>query len=223
MLSGFRPPFSFLNFYWVKSRPWQTKFFPKNLVWKMPIESPHSVYLTFDDGPHKTVTPFILDCLKQFDAKATFFCIGKNVVEQQELYQRIITEGHAVGNHTHNHLNGWKTKNESYFQNICKAASIIPSTIFRPPYGKLKISQARKLSTMMPQPFQIYMWDVLSGDFDKNLSPDDCLKNVLENIEPGSIVVFHDSEKAFPRMSYALPKVLQFCKQKGWQIKALPQ
>jgi peptidoglycan/xylan/chitin deacetylase (PgdA/CDA1 family) len=192
------------------------------MVWKMPEEEQPTVYLTFDDGPHETATPFVLDCLKTHDAKASFFCIGKNVLEQPALFQRIVDEGHTIGNHTHNHFNGWKTSNEQYFKNILKAAQVIPSNIFRPPYGRIKLSQARKLMNRT-QPFRIYMWDVLSGDFDVAVSPEECLKNVLENIEPGSIVVFHDSEKAFPRMSYALPEVLQFCKQKGWQLKALPK
>ena len=188
----------------------------------MPVEKQPTVYLTFDDGPDETATPFALDCLKLFDTKATFFCIGKNIVEQPEVFQRIIDEGHSVGNHTYNHLNGWKTNNETYFQNIQKASALIPSNIFRPPYGRITISQALKLMKP-PYSFHIVMWDVLSGDFDINLSPDDCLKNVLENIEPGSIIVFHDSKKAFLRMSFALPEVLKFCKEKKWQLKALPQ
>lgn len=187
----------------------------------MPVEKEPSVYFTFDDGPHEKATPFVLDCLKQFNGKASFFCIGKNVVEHPLLFERIKKEGHTVGNHTFNHFNGWKTSNEKYFQNIRMASEVIPSNIFRPPYGRIKTSQAKKLMRQ-PQPFHIYMWDVLSGDFDVNLSREDCLDNVMNNIEPGSIILFHDSQKAFPRMSYALPKVLDFCTEKGWQIKALP-
>ncbi len=181
-----------------------------------------SVYLTFDDGPHPSITPFVLDQLKAHNAKATFFCIGKNVSQYTDVYQRTIAEGHTVGNHTHNHLNGWFTKTEAYIDNIEKAAKLINSRLFRPPYGRIKRSQANRLMRKKPS-YKIYMWDVLSGDFDIMLEPEKCLANVLENIEPGSIVVFHDSEKAWDRMSYALPHVLEYCTQQGWDVKALPQ
>lgn len=208
--------------YWVKTPKWLPRFFPKSLIWRMPIEAEPIVYITFDDGPHPEATVFALDELKKYDAKASFFCIGKNVVAEPLLYKRIITEGHTVGNHTHNHLNGWHNSNHKYYTNILKASKHIDGYNFRPPYGRIKISQARKLSTGKHK-WKVYMWDVLSGDFDIELTPERCLQNVLNNIEPGSIVVFHDSEKAFPRMKYALPQVLQYCKEKNWQLKAIPQ
>ncbi len=187
----------------------------------MQAEEEPSVYLTFDDGPHPTATSYILDQLAKYDAKATFFCIGKNVQAHQQQYNKIIAAGHAVGNHTHNHMNGWHTKTAIYLKNILQASQHINSHIFRPPYGRIKRSQANRLLASHKQ-WKIYMWDVLSGDFDINITPEKCLQNVLDNIEPGSIVVFHDSDKAWERMSYALPHVLEYCKQQNWKMKALP-
>jgi peptidoglycan/xylan/chitin deacetylase (PgdA/CDA1 family) len=207
--------------YWIKTPPWLPRLFPKDLIWKMPAEETPAVYLTFDDGPHPEATPFALEQLKAHKAHATFFCIGRNVAAHNAIYRRIIEEGHVTGNHTQDHLNGWKTDNWSYLNNILKAGRHIESKIYRPPYGRIKISQALRL-TKGKQPWKIFMWDVLSGDFDTSLSPEECLDNVLRNIEPGSIIVFHDSEKAYPRMQYVLPQVLSFCKQKNWALKALP-
>ncbi len=207
-----------MRFYSVKTPAWLPRFFPKELIWKIPEEN--TVYITFDDGPHEQATNFALNTLKEYNAKATFFCIGKNVVTHQNIFQRIIAEGHTVGNHSHNHLNGWKNTNDVYLKNVLKASQQIPNKIFRPPYGRIKISQSKKL---IQRGWRVYMWDVLSGDFDTDLSAEECLQNVLTNIEPGSIVVFHDSEKAFPRMKYALPEVLNYCNQKGWKMKQIQQ
>lgn len=183
-------------------------------------EPANSVYLTFDDGPHPEVTPFVLDQLAQFKAKATFFCIGKNVVSHPDIFERVLAEGHAVGNHTHNHLNGWKTDNLRYFRNIKIAARHIQSSIFRPPYGRITYSQAEGLQRMNPH-MKIIMWDVLSGDFDTELSGEACLQNVIDSAKPGSIVVFHDSQKAFARLEYALPRFLAHCREQGWNLKKL--
>lgn len=199
------------------------KLFPKEMVWDMPLSDGYpSVYITFDDGPHPTATPYILEQLYKRNAKATFFCIGKNVVKYPKVFEQVIKQGHTVGNHTHNHVNGWHTENKPYLRNILKAAKHIDSHSFRPPYGRIKISQAKRLQRSKPA-WRIYMWDVLSRDFDINITPQECLDNVLSNIEPGSIVVFHDSDKAWDRMSYALPHVLDYCQNKGWEMKALPQ
>lgn len=208
--------------YWVKTPKWLPRFFPETLIWKMPPAKEPAIYLTFDDGPHPDITPFVLDELKKYEAHASFFCIGKNVTANPAIYERILAEGHAVGNHTHNHFNGWKTDNHSYYANILKAARHIKGYNFRPPYGRIKISQARKLSTKKHK-WRIYMWDVLSGDFDISLTPEQCLENVIQHMEPGSIVVFHDSEKAFPRMQYALPRVLAYCREQRWGVKSLPE
>lgn len=201
--------------------PWWLRAAYKNLIWEMQDSDEPAVYLTFDDGPHHSITPFVLDVLKEHNAKATFFCIGKNVEEHPLIYERILVEGHTTGNHTHNHLNGWKTLNEEYISNINRASTYISSKLFRPPYGRIKQKQATLIQN--ENGYNIYMWSVLSADFDRSISPEQCLKNVTKNIRPGSIVVFHDSEKAWNRMKYALPKVLEYCNKQHWKIKALPK
>lgn len=188
-------------------------------VWHV-NEHANSVYITFDDGPHPTITPWVLAELKKYNAKATFFCIGKNVEAYPDIYQQIIAEGHQVGNHTHNHLNGWKVSNTSYFNNIKKAKTFIQSTLFRPPYGRITLMQAKGIQRLFPGT-QIVMWDVLSGDFDTAISPQDCLENVIQSSTTGSIIVFHDSEKAYPRLVYTLPAYLKYCQQRGWKMKKL--
>ncbi len=202
--------------YLVKTPRWLKSLF-SNYVWHISAAQ-KVLYLTFDDGPHPVATPFVLDELKKHEAKATFFCIGKNVLENDAVYQRIIAEGHTVANHTNNHLNGWKTTDEIYLDNIYEASKHINSPLFRPPYGRIKKNQGR---TLLAKGFKIVMWDVLSGDFDINLSPQNCLNNVAGKSVPGSIIVFHDSEKAFKNMSYALPRVLNFFIEKGFRFEAL--
>ena len=180
--------------------------------------STDTVYLTFDDGPHPLATPFVLEQLAQYQAKATFFCIGKNVEDHTEIYQQVLDEGHKVGNHSHNHLNGWKTSTEKYIENIELAQPFIHSNLFRPPYGRIRKKQASGITKLG---YSIIMWDVLCGDFDVSISPEKCWNNILQNIEPGSIVVFHDSSKAWDRMRYALPLTLALCQQKGWKMDTL--
>ncbi len=190
-----------------------------NCIWHID-EPANSVYLTFDDGPHPTITPFVLAELKKANAKATFFCIGNNVDKYPEIYQQILDEGHSVGNHTQNHKNGWATNNIEYFKDIKQASKKIKSKMFRPPYGRITYPQGFGLKRMFPKT-QIIMWDVLSGDFDLELSPKGCLKNVIRNTRKGSIIVFHDSEKAFERLEYTLPLFLEYCKRQSWQMKKL--
>ncbi|HQE11230.1 MAG TPA: polysaccharide deacetylase family protein [Flavipsychrobacter sp.] len=204
--------------YSVKTPSWLPRFFPKELIWKIPVVD-NTIYLTFDDGPNPIATPFVLDVLKQFDVKATFFCIGKNIEAHPEIYQRILDENHVVGNHTYQHYNGWKTNNHQYLKSIFKTQQLIEHKLFRPPYGRIKISQAKKL---VERGWKIIMWDVLSGDFDTTLDSTTCINNVLSNIEQGSIIVFHDSEKAFPRMKEALPDVVAYCKEQGFKMAPLP-
>jgi len=160
--------------------------------------------------------------LKKYNVFATFFCIGKNVVAYPDIYDQIIREGHSIGNHTYNHLNGWKANNDDYLNDIALAANEIDSYLFRPPYGRITSFQAKQLKTVMKgkEP-KVIMWDVLSGDFDTSCSPQQCLANVLFASVPGSIIVFHDSEKAFPRLEYALPRVLQYFSEKGYLFKPL--
>jgi peptidoglycan/xylan/chitin deacetylase (PgdA/CDA1 family) len=209
--------------YLIKTPWWLRALYP-SLVWRIK-GSDKTIYLTFDDGPHPTATPFVLDELKKYNAKASFFCIGKNVAEHPAIYQRIIDEGHAVGNHTYHHLNGWKTSDEVYLGDIKKAAALIDSPLFRPPYGRIKRSQLKKLQTPSRE-FgtrlqTVVMWDVLSADFDTNLTADACSGYVLYHTKPGSIVLFHDSEKAFPRMKEALPKMLEYFTREGYRFEAI--
>ena len=207
-------------FYSVKT-PWWLKLLYKNCIWH--IKSTEKViFLTFDDGPHPSITPFVLDELKKYNAKATFFCIGKNVLQHGNICSRITTEGHQIGNHTHNHLNGWKTKDTIYLENVAEAKKYIDSPLFRPPYGKIRKFQLQQLGT--PK-FQLHaiMWSVLSGDFDKKISPEKCLNNVIKHTTSGSIVVFHDSEKAFERLAYALPIVLKYFSEKGYRFEKIDQ
>lgn len=201
--------------YFVKTPWWLKKIYPHRL-WQVDTEE-KIIYLSFDDGPHPVATPFVLDELKKLDAKATFFCIGKNVAAYPALYKRIIDEGHSVGNHTQQHLNGWKTNKETYLSDVALAAEYIQSNLFRPPYGRLKSVQAKGISKAMKNKLaKIVMWDVLSGDFDETLSKEQCLNNVIHHTTCGSIVVFHDSDKAFSRLQYTLPKTLDFFSSRGY-------
>jgi peptidoglycan/xylan/chitin deacetylase (PgdA/CDA1 family) len=198
--------------------PWWLRMFYPGCLWEMPSNG-NNVYLSFDDGPHEKATPFVLDILKEYDAKASFFCIGKNVAAHPVIYERIISEGHAIGNHTYHHLNGWKTKNEVYYDDILAAAALISSHYFRPPYGQIRFSQVRHLKEHLK--FRPVMWSVLSGDFDKNITREKCAQNVIDNMRPGSIVVYHDSAKALDKITYALPKVLDNIRKRGWVTEKL--
>jgi len=208
--------------YWVKTPKWIKRFFPQQMVWDMPVSEEPAVYITFDDGPHPVATPYVLDQLGKYNAAATFFCVGNNVAQHPDIYEQLLQNGHATGNHTYNHDNGWKTDNFSYLRSIEKAKKLIDSRAFRPPYGRIRFTQVRKLIKRDPA-WRIYMWDILSGDFDRDITPEQCAAHVLSNIQPGSIIVFHDSEKAYERMSYALPMVLEYCKKQNWKMKALPK
>jgi len=206
--------------YWVKTPQWLKRIAPKNLVWEIPTGNEPSVYITFDDGPHPTATPFVLEQLEKYKAAATFFCVGDNVRKYPAVYEQVLQCGHITANHTFNHLNGWKTDDAVYLKNIEQAKEYISSSLFRPPYGKISLSQVRKLRKN-DTAWKIIMWDILSMDFDKSVTPQQCLDNVLTHITPGSIVVFHDSDKAWERMSYALPHVLEYCQKQGWKMKAI--
>lgn len=209
--------------YFVKTPWWLRALYP-TLTWRIPVKE-KTLFLTFDDGPEKTATPFALDVLKEYEAKATFFCLGKNVAQLGNIYERILNEGHAVGNHSFQHVNGWKTPNQEYIEDIFHAKKYIDSTLFRPPYGRITRFQAKVLQTPasnnMQQPFKIIMWDVLSGDFDTSISSVECLAHVVSFAQPGSIVVFHDSVKAFNHLQYVLPKVLEHFKRQGYAFKAI--
>lgn len=205
-------------FYLIKA-PWLLQKLYSNCIWKIDTDE-KILYLTFDDGPDPEATPFVLEQLEKFNAKATFFCIGENVKKYPEIYQQILQAGHSVGNHTYNHLNGWKTPDEKYFQNIEKASELIDSKLFRPPFGKITKFQLKMISGSRLQ-LKTIMWHVISADFDTSISPDQCYLNVVNNAKKGSIVVFHDSQKAFPNMSASLPKVLAYYKEKNYEFLAL--
>ena len=206
--------------YFIKT-PWWLKKLNPGLIWDMKTDQ-KILYLTFDDGPHPQVTGFVLDLLKKYNAKGTFFCIGKNVEKHPDVYQRICEEGHAVGNHTYSHLNGWKTKDEEYLNDISLAAKSIQSNLFRPPYGRITNYQAKSIiNAMGVSNAKIIMWDILSADFDTNIKPQKSMKNVISNARPGSIIVFHDTEKAFPRLEATLPATLDFFIGKGYQFNSL--
>lgn len=202
--------------YLVHTPQYVQALFP-GLTWKMPAGQ-KTIYLTFDDGPIPEVTPWVLETLRHYQAKATFFCVGDNVRKYPDIYEKVIEEGHSVGNHTLNHLSGWSTENISYFHNIRHCARVVHSGLFRPPYGKLRPSQIQFLS----RHYRIIMWDVLSADFDNDISPEDCFQNVIQHAEMGSIVVFHDSLKAQTNLRYALPLVLEHFSKLGYSFSALP-
>lgn len=210
-----------MKHYWIKTNILIKRIF-NNYVWDIPNKE-NKIYLTFDDGPTPDVTKWILSLLKKYDAKATFFCIGNNIEKYPDIYNTIIQEGHSIGNHTFHHLNGWKTKKEDYLYdvNLCanqiqkSTNNPIQSAIFRPPYGKIKSRQAKKIKELG---YKIILWDVLSADFDNTISPENCLENVLSNVKEGSIVVFHDSIKARKNLEYVLPKTLDFLTRKGYNF-----
>ncbi len=236
------------------------QWYYSTLVWRKATHE-KIVYLTFDDGPIPNVTDFVLDTLKSFDIKATFFCIGDNIHKHPTVFDRIKNEGHAVGNHTYNHLKGWETDDKTYLENFEKCQALTQTNLFRPPYGRIKKSQVRKLKakrlktkaeveslklkaavkiqkykvesgkyaesneTLNPIPYalnlQVVMWDVLSGDFDTTMTPEKCYQNVIRNVKNGSIIVFHDSLKAWDRMEYALPKVIEDLLKQGYRFEKL--
>jgi peptidoglycan/xylan/chitin deacetylase (PgdA/CDA1 family) len=210
-----RIPFNPENMYLVKTPKFIQSLFP-NFTWRIPTQE-KSIYLTFDDGPIPEVTPWVLEQLDKYDAKATFFCVGDNIRKHPEVFQMVKDAGHVTGNHTINHLDGWSNDNIPYFHNIRRCARLVDSDLFRPPYGRLKPQQAQFLQ----RHYRIVMWDVLSGDFDPELSPEQCYKNVVRNCKPGSIVVFHDSIKAWDRLKEVLPKVLEYFTAAGYTFESL--
>ncbi len=203
--------------YLVKTPQVIQNLFP-NFTWRIPSNE-KVLYFTFDDGPIPEVTPWVLEQLASFQAKATFFCVGENVRKNPEVFNAVVEAGHAVGNHTFNHLNGWTTDNIPYFHNVRHCANLMNSVLFRPPYGRLKPKQAQFLL----RHYRVIMWEVLSGDFDSNVSPQQCANNVIKNARPGSIVVFHDSLKAMDKLKYALPKVLEHFSKLGYRFDKLQE
>lgn len=196
-----------------------------DFIWKIP-EKDKVIYLTFDDGPIPEVTEFVLEQLDLFQAKATFFCIGNNIEKNPGIFSKLVEKQHGIGNHTFNHLRGWNTEKDEYLENFSKCHELISSQsgiaapqLFRPPYGRIKKSQAREII----KSHQIVMWDVLTGDFSRELSPETILRKSIKYTENGSIVLFHDSIKASPNMSFALPRFLEHFSEKGYQFLPLPE
>ncbi|MFB9055923.1 polysaccharide deacetylase family protein [Mariniflexile ostreae] len=211
------------------------KLFP-NYTWNLSTAK-KTIYLTFDDGPTPEITNWTLSVLKQYHAKATFFCIGDNAEKHPEVFKTILKDGHTIGNHTHNHLNGWKTKTKEYLRSIEKTHAVLQSyfskhetgvrlndqewhnpLLFRPPYGRIKPKQGRRLRALG---YKIIMWDILSFDWDASVSPETCAKRVINKTSNGSIIVFHDSKKASKNMMYALPKVLDYFSKRGYSFESI--
>jgi peptidoglycan/xylan/chitin deacetylase (PgdA/CDA1 family) len=185
-------------------------------IWRMP-DSGKTVYLTFDDGPTPGVTEEVLSMLAEEGAKGTFFCIGNCVEKNPELFHKLLADGHAVGNHTYSHNNGWKVSLNNYLEDVEKCNQIFKSKLFRPPYGKLSPRQFIHLR----KSYTIVMWDVLSMDYDAHLSSETCLKNVLHHVRNGSVITFHDSVKAWPRLKEILPQILQELSNQGFTFSVI--
>jgi len=212
--------------YLFKTPVYIQKLFPKN-IWRKETDQ-KTLYLSFDDGPTPEVTDWVLKNLQKYNAKATFFCLGKNIENHTELAQKLLQSPHRIANHSYAHPNGWLTKTTSYCNDIQKAQKIIEylqenlkakqEKIFRPPYGKISFLQAKNLRK---KGFKVVLWEVLSGDFDKKLSPQKSLQKVLKNTRSGSIIVFHDSKKAFKTLEYVLPKALAYWSKKGYIFETI--
>lgn len=212
------------------------KFFYPSLLWKM--NSSKTLYLTFDDGPVPGITPWVLLKLKEYNARATFFCIGENISKNPDIFEQVLAEGHSIGNHTFNHLNGWKTTLNDYLNNVQLAEEEIKKNtissnrdwsiketgenkkfrLFRPPYGKVTPKQINGLHHLG---YKIVMWDVISYDFSHSHSSERCYDKVIKNAVPGSIIVFHDSLKASKNLKKILPQILNYYHEKGFAFKAL--
>ena len=188
-----------------------------SLIWKIKTNK-KELFLTFDDGPTENVTSEVLDLLSKYDAKATFFCLGKNIEKNPALFQRIISEGHFVGNHTYSHKNGWKNKTTDFIADVKKFEKSYQSKLFRPPYGKIKTSQIK----ILKKEYKIIMWSILTRDYDKDVSPENCAKIGTKNWQKGSILVFHDSLKAENNMLFCLNKVLKQARELNWECNVIP-
>ncbi len=198
-----------MNFY---SAPfWIRAIYPQGLIWGVPTKQ-REVFLTFDDGPVPEVTPLVLSILKKYNVKATFFCVGENVDKHPEVFDLLLKDGHAIGNHTYHHVKAWKTDINSYLSEVEQCNQLVKSNLFRPPHGQI----TRKISKILRKEYRIIMWSALSGDYDKKLSKDQCLANAVNNTRPGSVIVFHDSMKARERMEYALPLYIEYCMKNGY-------
>lgn len=202
-----------------KTPLWIQKLYPQ-FVWQVPTEE-KEIFLTFDDGPIPEVTEFVLEELKKFEAKATFFCVGENLVKHLDIAKQVVDAGHVIGNHTFNHLKGWQTGNFTYWKNVLKSEEVVTDIqqsrmLFRPPYGRIKRSQAAALNK-----FKIVMWNRLAWDFSPNLNIDVAIRHLNDDAPAGSIFVFHDNVKSFKNMKEILPEVLKYYSDKGYTFSSL--
>lgn len=202
--------------YFVKTPEIVKKIFSKNILWEK-YSSDKTIYLTFDDGPNPDVTPFVLTILDQYTAKASFFCLGKNVETFPDLTQQILNNGHCIGNHSYSHKNGWTTKTKEYISDVEKSTNLISSKLFRPPFGKITFSQLNLLKNK----YNIVMWSLMSGDFDHSLSNEKCLLLCTSYTKNGTIIVFHDTLKAKEKLMYVLPKYLDYYSKLGYSFLSL--
>lgn len=200
--------------YLINIPKWQRWFFPKAIFSK---KEDNLVYLTFDDGPNARITEDVLTILELYSAKATFFCLGENAEQLPDLLKKIREKGHAIGNHGYEHLNGWRTIDKTYIENVEKGKTILQSNLYRPPYGKITVSQFFKLRKSN----SVIFWDLMPGDFDDTITNEKCLKNALTHLKGGSIMVLHDSEKAADKLKYILPKILDYLKENGLKTDVL--
>jgi peptidoglycan/xylan/chitin deacetylase (PgdA/CDA1 family) len=184
--------------------------------WNLPNRQ-NKIYLTFDDGPTPEVLPFILKTLDVYKVSATFFCVGENIQKHPDLAKEILKRNHVIGNHTFNHISGWRTKNKTYFENVDACQKVYKSKLFRPPYGRLRASQANELR----KKYKIIMWDVLSYDYDKKVLPQTCFRNVIDATKSGSVIVFHDNVKALKNLEYALPRSIDFLLKKDFAFDVI--
>ena len=209
-----------LHFY---KTPSLLKKISDDLVWDITVDD-KDIYLTFDDGPIPTLTEYVLDVLDDFEAHATFFCVGENIFKYPKICEKVMEKDHIIGNHTFNHLKGWSTKNDQYFKNIEKCHKQILrhqvsryKPLFRPPYGQITRSQIN----ILKEDFNIVMWDILAYDFETSHSPVKSLAKIIKHTKPGSIIVFHDNYKAQNKLNYMLPRFLQYFKEEGYNFKKL--
>jgi peptidoglycan-N-acetylglucosamine deacetylase len=195
---------------------WLRAFYPKGLIWSASTGE-RTVFLTFDDGPVPEATPVVLEILKKYNVKATFFCVGENVQKNPEIYNSVRKAGHAIGNHSFHHIKAWETDYNTYLSEVAQCQELVNSKLFRPPHGQI----TRKLARHLRKKYRIIMWSALTGDYNKNLQGEKCLANAVNNTKPGSIIVFHDSIKALERMEYALPRYIEYCIAEGYSFATL--
>ncbi|RIJ34224.1 polysaccharide deacetylase family protein [Pontibacter oryzae] len=203
--------------------PWLLKKLLPGYTWHREVKDQKVLYITFDDGPIPEVTPWVVDQLAKYNAKATFFCVGENLRKHPEVAMQVMQAGHLLANHTYNHLKGWQTPLATYVQNTAQCQKELDklqqsfSNLFRPPYGRISKAQASQLRAT----YELIMWDVLTNDYDQSLGPEKCLRKSIESTQSGSIIVFHDSLKAKRNMMYVLPRYLDHFAQQGYMFESL--